>query len=408
LKNKIKEDLNYKYINNKSTSKSLSKTQVSTSDKNITLLNNSKNNLNSTISSNASTNILNQKYYLKDNFSSSYSKQKEKFLTPLKQSACNSVTSINSTRSKNTTLNTYVSKLLERFDIEKKKSDLGKEILKEKYNQHLKKKFTNKPEINKSCKYYEKNSESFLKRVEIYKFISQAKKLELFDKETKRMEKILNSNSKLTRKMTYDQIKRIIEDKLINNVMKENIKQEKVNNILKKRELEALKLCTFKPNILKSSIILAENKKKKIVEKENTNNKNYNNLIPINKDISSRKDERIKRNLNELSFRNEKMKSEKKNSIRKYKKFSNTTDNKFPSNERRNKSMIIEKNSNTGKFNDRNCFENDLNKTTMVSEQKKNKSNSKTCNLYDIFNNSDITDHESSILKQLLKKKFNI
>ncbi len=107
----------------------------------------------------------------------------------------------------------------------------------------------NGPCINKTSKYYEKNSENFLKRVEIYKFVSEAKRLELLDKDQIRLEEELNKNPKLRKKMKLDEIQKIIDEKLkvekIKKIEKEQIIEQK------KKNLEETKLaqCTFLPEI---------------------------------------------------------------------------------------------------------------------------------------------------------------
>lgn len=400
------------------------------------------------------------KNYSQNNFNlnstNSAAKASDRFFTPIKLK-CNSVASLNDNNKNNNksparkSLSNSVNKLLERFDNEKKKTEMHLEKLKEKYEKELMKNFKEKPEINKNSKYYEKHSESFLNRIEEYQFISKAKKLELLEREKDRMQSILNANEKLRKKMNEEEIRKIIEEKVVKYLVKENLKQEKINNLIKIREEEKMINCTFKPTILDSSKKLAEKRKQKIKEKEllskeiinefnekQKQNENENNTNKLN---DEEKEEKV--NLSDLSFGDEKSTSlvylERRNNDDKasdkkdYNKNLNKKNTKnFSSIKADEKNFINNKLRRNDKSNNikHNSLSNDSNSLRIkeknsnvnkkltrsssaignnVIKQKKDDNNTNnTSKLYDLFNNSDLTVKESNVLKELLQKKFKL
>ena len=92
------------------------------------------------------------------------------------------------------------SETYERLTNHKSKISSKVENLKKKLEEEELKELKNAPNINKSSKYYEKDSEDFLKRVEIYKFVSKAKRIELIEKDEKKLDEELNKNPKLKKK----------------------------------------------------------------------------------------------------------------------------------------------------------------------------------------------------------------
>lgn len=150
--------------------------------------------------------------------------------------------------------------MLDRFkDKELRKSDKIL-ILKKKIEEEESRKFSEVPKINKSSKYYENNAENFLKRMEVYQFVSDVKKQELKDIELKRIEEEINKNPKLHKKMSNKEIERIISEKMKSLLKAKAEKQEKINKIKKINEQEKLAECTFQPKILDKSRLISKSR----------------------------------------------------------------------------------------------------------------------------------------------------
>lgn len=133
-------------------------------------------------------------------------------------------------------------------------------ILKKKIEEEESRKFSEIPKINKSSKYYENNAENFLKRMEVYQFVSDVKKQELKDIESKRIEEEINKNPKLHKKMSNKEIERIISEKMKSTLIAKAEKQEKINKMKKINEQEKLAECTFQPKILDKSRLISKSR----------------------------------------------------------------------------------------------------------------------------------------------------
>jgi hypothetical protein len=110
-----------------------------------------------------------------------------------------------------------------RFDENKKKINLKIETLKNKINEKKEKEISFNPKINKDTNYYKYENNDFLKRVEIYKFVSEAKKSEIKSKDK------INKNNENTNKIKISmiEVKKNIEERLKIQKIKDQEKEEK-------------------------------------------------------------------------------------------------------------------------------------------------------------------------------------
>jgi hypothetical protein len=153
------------------------------------------------------------------------------------------------------------------------------ENLKMKFDEEELSKIKPVPEINeKSKKLINKGDQSltFHKRLEKTRSNSQKKMQILISEDEKRKEEQNKLNPKLNKKLD----KTVIENKIKNLFDWEKEKQQRLYIQQKEKEIKESESCTFKPNILSTSKILASAHKAFVGEK-NVSNRLYNNELYI-------------------------------------------------------------------------------------------------------------------------------
>lgn len=302
--------------------------------------------------------------------------------------------------------------LYERLTKHKTKIRGKVENMKKKFEDEELKQLKNTPNINKSSKYYEKDSEDFLKRVEIYKFVSKAKRIELVEKDEKKLEEELNKNPKLKKKMKLDEIQKIIDEKLKSDKLKKLEKEQKMQQMKRNYEESKLAECTFVPEISENS------KKMDVSFKRNVCKMTKSSSVPRfleteNKSVYLDSSQAI--NYNKIQNNNLKEKKAKFN-IKTTLNTNNSTNNIFAKQTTRNSNnkSYSRNNNNEGfreshsmnrlpdtsgnRINSSNVFLNlsSLNET-MVKEENKSISGLPM----------NVSKKESDIIKELLRNKYN-
>jgi hypothetical protein len=189
-----------------------------------------------------------------------------------------------------------------RFEENQKKINLKIETLKKKIEEKEEKEISFKPRINKQTNYYKNENNDFLKRVEIYKFISEARKSEIKSKDKNNYnnnnnrnnnnnnENLNPNNSK--RKISIAEVKKNIEERLKIQKIKDIEREEKYLKKMKEyRENEMLE-CTFTPKLMDTSIKMNKNlmRSRSQVINFNENDK----LTSVNKILDTEASKKIK------------------------------------------------------------------------------------------------------------------
>lgn len=341
---------------------------------------------------------------------------------------------INKTELENSNINSNkrvnFEEMLERFKLREDKINNKIESLRKKIEDEENLKMTKQPYINKNNKYYENNPEGFLKRVEIHKFVSEVKKLELIEKNQKRLQDEFNKNPANGKLMKLKEIQSIIEEKLNIERRKKLEKEEKIRQLEKEREETLLIECTFKPEISENSkkMDLSSIRSKYELTKSTSmpkfidteNNLKYHKFV--NLETSYTNHNKSLRNINSNNknlFIEDKVQNNKKgNKIDDLQKNDGNilkeshSVNKFAN----NKGSPISLNDNDNKKkNDylMNCFNdasadaqtNDINNISINT--KKNYVPISTEKNF-VNSNLNISKKESDIMKELLRRKYNM
>jgi len=318
------------------------------------------------------------------------------------------------------------SETYERFKNHEVKLNLKKESMRKKKDEDEKKELKNVPKINKASKYYEKSNEDFLKRVEVYKFVSNVRKMELMDKEKKRLDNELNKNPKLRQKMKLEEIQKIIDEKLKADKIKKTVREEKNLEIIKTREEGKLAECTFFPEICETSrkMDLSFRLNKLDLMKSlsaprflETENSRINKKLDFNTSLNNNNNI-----INDELFNNDKDKNSRnfipnqssgdKLSQRKALNNNKSANNIFSHRIRNSNKVDDGRNQNNKSFRESKS----MNRLTDSPEKHHNFLNSSNLNetVYKDVNKSmidfpfNVSKKESDIMKELLKKKYNI
>ena len=161
--------------------------------------NKNKNNINSFNDNNNSNNNSPNKYSFRNYVKNDNDKSKKINREIKKEVKPFRVTKVNNDKYKNINMDNNNNKnkekkplniddMWKRFEESKMKSNIKKDYLKKKIDAENSKKYNFVPNITKSTKYDNENVD-FLKRVEIYKFVTEAKKSELKEKNKERFNK---------------------------------------------------------------------------------------------------------------------------------------------------------------------------------------------------------------------------
>ena len=345
------------------------------------------------------------------------------------KSRCSSVKALDKSLN-SSKLDISLNKMLERFEVEKNKSKENLEKIKKKYNDINISQYREIPEINKNTKYYEDNSEHFLDRVEMYNYISQAKRKELQEKEKEKNEIcFIPPSLKLVKKLPKEEIDKLIEEKMVNMLIKLNEKQEKINFLKHEQEMDILKDCTFHPKISAKSVKIIENKRKtmrnasmknldqvNLSDQKNSNtlnppkiNTEYKNSHSKNKlNLNNSYNIPIENNENNLSF-SQKTKQTEKNIKKSVRYLSAIPKPKKISMEKCKSNITVLQNNNrknnlNNSRNNSNSSRTNFNNSNTHSACPLDNSRAKVENL----ELTNISKKESDILKELLRKKYNI
>lgn len=303
--------------------------------------------------------------------------------------------------------------LYERLTNHKSKIYDKVEIMKKKLEEEELKQLKNTPNINKSSKYYEKESEDFLKRVEIYKFVSKAKRIDLIEKDQKKLEEELNKNPKLKKKMKLDQIQKIIDNKLESDKLKKKEKEIKIQQMKKNFEESKLAECTFAPEISENS------KKMDVTLKRNKFRMNKSSSAPRFLETENSKKFNKSVNLDTSALDNETSIHSKKKiefSINTSLNMNNSTNNIHSQTTKNSENKIQDKEKNDilreshsmNTLIPLNSKGKNLNNNIILDSSNFNETISKDENKSFSGLSVNISKKESDIIKELLRKKFNI
>lgn len=147
--------------------------------------------------------------------------------------------------------NTNSEEIWKRFDEKHKQIIKKKESLKKKIEENERKDINFKPKINRDTKYYKNENNSFLKRVEIYKFVSEARKSEIRMKDNKN---INHQNPQNKKKISMNEVKKNIDAQLEKKRQKDQEREEKYFKKMEEMEETEMLECTFTPRLLDTSL----------------------------------------------------------------------------------------------------------------------------------------------------------
>jgi hypothetical protein len=317
-------------------------------------------------------------------------------------------------------------RVLERTFLQKSHLNINYSNLIGVYEDEKSKMFTPVPQINKESHYLKKiKNTNFLERQEIYKSNSKIKKSEIEKEKKKEKEKELFINGK-KKKMTQEAIELNMKHKLEEFLIKKKMKDLKIEENKRKKEEEEIKKCTFKPKILDTSKKIIRNRNKSMMERNDNITMDDKSVFSnyINKEKKEKK-EKKENNVNNFNKKTGPIESgifmsEKKEIKNENKKFIRSISQcDFKENKNGNKIYeykSLEENSNKiSKITENNFISKNEKKNT-ISESipisipfhvpnYKNKNKNAKKKLENAFPFISISEKESSIIKELLRKK---
>jgi hypothetical protein len=313
-----------------------------------------------------------------------------------------------------------------RFEENQNKINEKKELLKKKIDENEKINIPFKPQINRDTKYYKNENNDFLKRVEIYKFVSEVKKSEIKSKEkskekNKKKEKekysitknknqnIIQEENNLKKlkpikkpKISITEVKKNIDEKLKLKKEKDQEREENYIKKLKEKEKNEMLECTFTPKLLDASIKIAKSLiRSKSQINNNINNNNNNNIdkfVSVSKILDTDTSKKIKLENLDTSETN----------CHFIKKNNNNNNNKIINKDKkRNLNIDLNKNKNKSSDKINNNINNNLNNFSMrkdysisrleeIPEKRNLKINQSSSNCsFDLKGNNNNNDNKS-------------